>query len=102
MARKQWLLVGLAAVLTACSGLRTGLLRTGPWRSRGYGRAPGYGYVFDIARDGAEKTRLTSYEQTSVSCLRGTCWHRWAAMARQRPLVRRVRSSWSSAGKEAI
>lgn len=101
MARKQWLLVGLAAVLTACSvpdrasGDRTVAIE-GIWQSAGYG------YVFDIARDSAGKTRLTSYEQTSVSCLRGTCWHQWAAMAMQRPLVRRVRSSWSSAGKGTI
>ncbi|WP_406351213.1 S41 family peptidase [Streptomyces sp. NBC_01635] len=70
MARKQWLLVGLAAVLTACSvpdrasGDRTVAIE-GIWQSAGYG------YVFDIARDSAGKTRLTSYEQTSVSCLRG-------------------------------
>ncbi|WP_406727158.1 S41 family peptidase [Streptomyces sp. GD-15H] len=70
MARKQWLLVGLAAVLTACSGPgRTTGDRTaaieGAWQSTGYG------YVFDIARDSAGKTQLTSYDQTSVSCLGG-------------------------------
>ena len=67
MARRQWLLVGLAAVLTTCSSQihipddRAGEIE-GVWQSAGYG------YVFDI-RDGAGKTRLASYEQTSVSCL---------------------------------
>src|SRR4051812_19687800 len=70
MARKRWLLVGLAAVLTACSvpdrvpDDRTAAIE-GIWQSTGYG------HVFEIARNGAGKTRLTSYEQTSVSCLRG-------------------------------
>ncbi len=55
-------------MLTACSGPghppddRTTAIE-GIWQSAGYG------HVFDIDRDGAGKTRLTSYERTAVSCL---------------------------------
>ncbi|MFF3894244.1 S41 family peptidase [Streptomyces sp. NPDC001812] len=70
MAWRRWLLVGLAAVLTACSGPdRTPGDRNaaieGTWQSAGYG------HVFAIARDGAGKTRLTSYDRTAGSCLGG-------------------------------
>lgn len=70
MARRRWLWVGIAAVLTACSGPdRTPGDRNaaieGTWQSAGYG------YVFDIARDGAGRTRLTSYDRTAGSCLGG-------------------------------
>ncbi|PWI08263.1 peptidase S41 [Streptomyces sp. NWU339] len=62
--------MGIAAVLTACSGPdrapgdRNAAIE-GTWQSAGYG------YVFDIARDGAGKTRLTSYDRTAASCLGG-------------------------------
>ncbi|MFC9853452.1 S41 family peptidase [Streptomyces prasinus] len=70
MARKQWLLVGLAAVLTACSG-PGGAPGDPPAAIEGAWQSSGYGYVFDIARDGAGRTRLTSYDRTSGSCLGG-------------------------------
>uniref|UniRef100_UPI0012FEC935 S41 family peptidase n=1 Tax=Streptomyces prasinopilosus TaxID=67344 RepID=UPI0012FEC935 len=45
--------------------------RAPPASIEGTWQSTGYGYVFDIARDGAGGARLTSYERTSGSCLGG-------------------------------
>ncbi|MGJ3559922.1 hypothetical protein ACR6C2_19835 [Streptomyces sp. INA 01156] len=99
MAWRRWLLVGLAAVLTACSGPdRTPGDRNaaieGTWQSAGYG------YVFDIARDGAGRPGSPPTTGRRGAASAGTRRHRWAVRVTRRPSVRTVRSSCSSTGRE--